>query len=513
MAGITINRLGGGLGRQQPGEDYISGLIFKQATLPSGFATDDRIKKVTTLAEAESLGIDNSHSDETKATGGNVAITASGATGDVWTIKITPAGASEILLGTYTEQSGDTTALIATGLYNNVNLNTINHGFTATNSVASEVALIAPAKLGASINASGLVSDSTGSGTSTDTQFSGGVGSVFAVNYYHVSEFFALAEQITGLAQGILYIGIYTAYDGSQLKLLQDYAEGKIRQIGVFLPDTFASSMVTGSQTTCTTLEVENQPLSVLLTADFSATTLSALADMRALSSKNVSVVIGEDKGGNGGALTGITGKSISCLGATLGTLANASVHENLGWRQKFNQIHDSEYEGLQFATGEDYKIQSQTTLTELTNKGYIYLTKEINVNGSYYNDAPTSTLITSDYAFIENNRTIDKAARLVRGNLVPKTNSPLYVNPTTGKLSLATIEDFKNEAFKALENMSSNSEISTNEDGSLPANSVIIDPDQDILTTSEIVLTIKMVLVGVARQITVNIGFTVSLG
>jgi len=438
MAGITINRLGGGLGRQQPGEDYISGLIFKQAALPSGFETDDRIKKVTTLAEAESLGIDNSHSDETKATGGNVAITASGATGDVWTIKITPVGASEITLGTYTEQSGDTTALIATGLYNNVNLNTINHGFTATNSVASEVALIAPAKLGASINASGLVSDSTGSGTSTDTQFTGGVGSVIAIIYYHVSEFFALAEQITGLAQGILYIGIYTAYDGSQLKLLQDYAEGKIRQIGVFLPDTFASSMVTGSQTTCTTLETENQPLSVLITADFTATTLSALADMRALNSKNVTVVIGEDKGCNGCALTGITGISISCLGAAMGTLANASVHENLGWRQKFNQIHDSEYEGLQFVTGEDYKIQSQTTLTQLTNKGYIYLTKEINVNGSYYNDAPTSTLITSDYAFVENNRTIDKAARLVRENLVPKINSPLYVNPTTGKLSLA---------------------------------------------------------------------------
>jgi hypothetical protein len=512
MAGIRINRVGGGLGRQQPGEDYISGLIFKQASLPSGFGTSDRIKRVTTLTEAIALGINNDHSDETKATGGNVEITAAGATGDVWTIKITPAGADEITLGTYTEQSGDTTVLIATGLFNNVNLNTINHGFTATNSVASNVAVIAADKLGASINTTGLVSASTGAGTTTDTQFSGGVGSIIAINYHHVSEFFALSQQITGFAQGILYIGIYTSYDGGELKLLQDFAEGKIRQIGVFSPDTFASSLVTNSQTTATQLENENQPLSVLVTGDFLATTLSALADMRALSSKNVSVVIGEDNGGAGGALVGITGISITSLGATLGATANAFVHENIGWRGKFDMIHGTEYEGLQFATGEAYSTQSQATLTELTNKGYIYLTKEININGSFHNDAPTATLITSDFAYLENNRTIDKAARLVRENLVPKINAPLYVNSSTGKLTEATIEDYKNDAFRALENMAANSEISTNEDGTLPANSVLIDPDQNVLLTSEIVITVTIVPVGVARQITVNIGFAVSI-
>jgi hypothetical protein len=509
MGQITINRIGGGLGRQQPGEDYISGLIFKQSSLPSGFGTSDRIKKVTTLAEAEALGIDNSHSDETKATGGNVEI---GATGDIWTISIKPVGADSIILGTYTQQSSDTTVEVATGLFNNINLNTINHGFTATNAVASSVAIVAPAKKGASIN-SGLTAVSTGAGTATVTQFTGGVGSIIAINYYHVSEFFALAEKITGLAQGILYIGIYTSYDGSQLKLVQDFAEGKIRQIGVFTSDAFTSSLVTQSQTTATQLEVENQPLSVLATADFTATTLSALADMRALSSKKVSVVIGEDKGNEGGALVGITEVSISSLGATMGVLANAAVHENIGWRGKFDLIHGSEYEGLQFVTGEAYDIQSDATLTELTNKGYIYLTKEINVNGSFHNDAPTSVLITSDYAYVENNRTIDKAARLISENLTPKINAPLYVDASTGKLSQATIEDFKNDAFKALENMAAGAEISTNEDGTLPVNSVVIDPDQNVLQTSEIVLTVTIIPVGVARQITVNIGFAVSVG
>lgn len=524
MGKIIFNRGEGGLGRQQPGNDYISGIIFKQTALPSGFGSSDRIKKVTTLAEAEALGIVETHSDETIATGGNVEITAAGAADDVWTVIITPAGGSAITLGTYTEQTSDTTILIATALFNAINVLTPVHGFTATNSVASNVALVAPAKYGVSLNAAGLVSASSGAGTDTEIQFSNGVGSEIAINHYHISEFFSEAESIIGLAQGILYIGIYATYDGTQIGLVQTYAEGDIRNMGVYLPDTFASSQVTATQTGATAVETADQPLSVLLAADFAATTVSALADMRALSSKNVSVIIGEDSAGEGGRLAGVEGFSITTLGATLGVTANAAVHENIGWRQKFDLIHSrnrsvivqstpfNEYETLQFATGELWSVQTSTTLDTLTEDGYIYLTKETGVNGSFHNDSPTAILITSDFAYLENNRTIDKAVRLIRENLIPKINSPLYVDPSTGKLSEATISDFKNEAFKALENMAANSEINTQADGELPANSVVIDPDQNVLATSNIVLTVTITPVGVARTITVNIGFAVSI-
>jgi len=59
LPSITFNRGQGGLGRPLPGNDHISGLIFYflDANLPSGFAADDRIKKVFSLEEAEALGI------------------------------------------------------------------------------------------------------------------------------------------------------------------------------------------------------------------------------------------------------------------------------------------------------------------------------------------------------------------------------------------------------------------------------------------------------------------------
>lgn len=392
---IVFNRQNGGLGRQQPGNDYISGLIFQNSTALLAGA----VQKVSTLAEAEALGV-------TSAT--------------------------------------------------------------------------------------------------------------YPVENYHISEFFSMAENVNGLAQGILYFMIKditaTTYDGSEIETIQNFAKGDIRQVGVFLTDPYLAGMVTDSQTVCTTLESNNRPLSVIIAADFTATTISALADARTLDSKNVSVCIGEDADGVGGALATSEGYSITCLGASLGITATASVHENLGWRGKFDVTHSTEYEVLNFATGEFVETQSQATIDALTEDGYLFLVKETGVSGSFHNDSPTATLITSDYAYVENNRTIDKAVRLIRENLINKINAPLYVNPSTGKVTEATISDFKNDAFKALENMAANNEINTNSDGTLPENSILIDPDQDVLSTSTITLTVQIVPVGVARTITVNIGFVVSI-
>ena len=66
---ITFNRTQGGLDRPLLGEDHLSSLIFyTDGDLPSGFTSSDRIKKIFSLAEAESLGILDDHADETKGT-------------------------------------------------------------------------------------------------------------------------------------------------------------------------------------------------------------------------------------------------------------------------------------------------------------------------------------------------------------------------------------------------------------------------------------------------------------
>ena len=60
---------------------------------------------------------------------------------------------------------------------------------------------------------------------------------------------------------------------------------------------------------------------------------------------------------------------------------------------------------------------------------------------------------------------------------------------------------------------MARDGEITTNEDGSLPDGTVTIDPNQNVLATGEITISISIVPVGVARRITVNLKFTRRVG
>ena len=76
----------------------------------------------------------------------------------------------------------------------------------------------------------------TGTIAGTITQFTGGVASKLANFHYHISEFFRIMKSIGG--QGNLYLGFYAVPVGSpsftEVSTLQNFAEGKIRQFGVY---------------------------------------------------------------------------------------------------------------------------------------------------------------------------------------------------------------------------------------------------------------------------------------
>ena len=131
-----------------------------------------------------------------------------------------------------------------------------------------------------------------------------------------------------------------------------------------------------------------------------------------------------------------------------------------------------------------------------------IFLRKIQGISGTYNSDSFTAITATSDFATIENNRTIDKAVRNIRTNVLPNLNAPLFVNDD-GTLTEDTISLFKNDAQRALVDMV---------DGELSAQSVSIDPTQNVLSTSKLVIKVVLVPVGVARQIEINIGFAVTL-
>ena len=494
----------GGLGRPLEGEDYISGMLL-YGSLPSGFTSSDRIKSVGSISEAEALGISNDYSDGTAATG-SYLVSNKGADED--TINISVAAINEVgiattyNLGTYTKVTADsTTALVATAIGAVINAGTINHGFSA--SVAtSTVTITAPKRFGTYLNTgTPIVVTIVGAIAGTITQFASGTVSTKAVWHYHISEFFRVQPK------GQLYIGVYgvpSTYTFSEIQLMQDYAQGKIRQLAVFKNAVYASANLTAIQLVCNTLAGLHKPLSVLYAGDIKAVTdLTTLTDLATLTASNVSAVIGQDAAGQGNYLYITQGKSITCLGATLGAVAFSKVSEDIAWISKYNMSSGAELDSIAFANGTLISACSQSLLNTLDNYRYIFLIKYVGIAGSYFNDSHCAIALTSDYAYIENNRTIDKAIRGIYSSMLPNLNSPLVLN-ADGTLTDTTVAYFTSQAEVNLFEMVRQVELS--------AFSVIINPAQNVLSTSTLVITVKLVPIGVARQITVNIGFTLSI-
>jgi hypothetical protein len=499
LPSITFNIGTSGLGQPADGNDHLSGMLFYGATLPSGFSSGDRIKKVFSLQEAIDLGIDNDYSDATAASGGGFTVTAVGADGNTIAVKVAEVYET-VTIATYTKVAADTTVtLVAAGIVAAINAGTTDHGYSATNLVGA-ITITAPKKMGKYLNSAGVTTVIVGTITvGTPTTFSLGVGSLFSVYYYHVAEFFRMNPQ------GVLWIGIY-AYDAvfTQIKTIQDYAEGQIRQMMVYQTGTvFAGAQVTAIQAICDTLYSEDKPLVVIYNPDITSfTTIAALTiNLNTLDAEMVSVNIGMDLTGEGNFNYQTVGGAINSGGTELGALSRALVSENIAWVGQFNLASGDEFDKVQFANGVAYLSTSSSALNTLNTYKYNFVKKfGADYPGSYFNLDLTSTASTSDFARIRNNRTMQKATRQIRTAMLPYLNSPIEINED-GTLTQDVIEQFKAVCERALDQMRSAGEISQRQ--------VSIDGSQDILSTNTLEITVKIIPIGSAETISVNIGFT----
>jgi hypothetical protein len=496
----------GGLGRPLPGQDYISGLAFYGSTLPSGFSASNRIKQFFSVQDAIAAGITNNYSDETQATG-SFLVTAAGSPNDSVTLNVAEPNGT-VSLGTYNKLSSDTTAtLVATSIAAVINAGTQTHGYKATASTAT-VTITARKGLGIFLN-SGTPLTATYSTSATLagtlTQFTGGVASVFATWNYHISEYFRLQPQ------GNLYVGIFpipTPYTFVEITTMQNFANGAIRQIGVFKDSTsaFSSGDLTTIHNVCQANVTAHKELVALYGADISGTPdVSTLTNLSTLSAYLVSAVISQDGTGLGNSLFQATGKSITTLGALLGAVASAKVSQSIAWVANFNISNGYECDNIAFANGVQFSNASVTDslLTTLQNYRYIFLRKFVGVAGSYFNENSTAIATTSDYAYIADNRTIQKATRNIYANLVSALNSPINLN-SDGTLSDEAVAYFQGLAETPL--------IQMVRDGELSGSNVSINTTQNILSTGLLIINVNLVQIATGRNIQVNIGYSVTV-
>ena len=122
------------------------------------------------------------------------------------------------------------------------------------------------------------------------------------VLHYQLSEIFRINPGIT------LYVGLFSkptggSYTFSEVKQLQNYSGGKIRQVAVYLGDVeMSAEHLTALQGIATTLESEDVPLSILFAPKVTSVT-DLSKDLVGANKKNVSVIIGQAGDGTGSTL------------------------------------------------------------------------------------------------------------------------------------------------------------------------------------------------------------------
>lgn len=320
--------------------------------------------------------------------------------------------------------------------------------------------------------------------------------------YYHLNECFRINPGIE------LYVGLFvaptTSFDFVEIKKMVSYADGEIRQIGVYAPNKeYEVEDVKSLQAIATLEESYDTPISIIYFPKVT-NTASITIDGKGAGNKNVSVCIGQEADENTYAYKLYTDASnttakraVGIVGIFMGLMSKASVQECIAWVEKFPT-------GISVAGTVDGKKMRDITRSVIDTweeKRLLYLKTYTGYPGVFLSESHNMDLPTSDYNAIERTRTMDKACRGVRLYLLPYLGSNIDIDPETGKIGQTTIAILTNEANSYLEDMEKAGEES--------GFKVYIDSDQNVLGTSQLEIVIKQVPKGVMRKLVLKMNFT----
>lgn len=354
------------------------------------------------------------------------------------------------------------------------------------------------------------------------------------IPYYHISEFFRMNGNADG--PGKLYVMFADCSSNwDAIEILQRASGGMITQLGIWTEqslwklngaaETYNLNIVSSVNDKAVALATQNQPLSVVLSANCSNTGADTeegkKIDLNKIPScicscSRTSVIFGQARD----LLISTMQKSnknhtpVGFLGAMLGAIAKANVQESVAWVKEFNLFHDH-FQDIELGFGDVnltdeeefvslnvYESLSPAILDELDELGYIFLVKYAGKeNGVYISKDRTCS--NGDFRTIARNRTINKSRRAVRNALLPYVNSPLMVNPATGYLAPTKITAFKTLISDILAEMQKSQEIS--------GYAVSIDANQNVLVTDTLKISYVIVPVGVATGIYVEEGLSLT--
>lgn len=370
---------------------------------------------------------------------------------------------------------------------------------------------------------------------------------------YHLDSFFSLA----GGTQRIFvsFMNSDDDPDFEAVEKMQLVSNGIIYQIGVWSGKPIAKKNTDGTYSIeagniCAKLEAVaevlggkvgitnyegNAPLNILLSAPIlneAVVDLKKLPDLSGMNMPKVTVLMGQAPTDTVHELMYAVNHvkdtasyaSVGCVGAALGCLAVAPANESIAHVASFNLaaiMQDAELGFGNLVEDADNKTYAEASSftniktlgymkrnTYLHKNGYVFLTNYDGLENSVFFSSD-QTLSTGDYRTIARCRVMHKSRRVVRRALLPRVNSDVEIDTTTGTLSASAVAEFQNLVIEALDkNMvepgTSKPQIS--------GRTCTIDADQNVLDTDAIDIDYALVPLGVTSVINVTEGFTATI-
>lgn len=218
------------------------------------------------------------------------------------------------------------------------------------------------------------------------------------------------------------------------------------------------------------------------------------LTDLTEMSHNRVGIVIGDTVSGSKG----------TAMGVIAGRIAAMPVQRNIG------RVKDGALAPIQFYIGET-PASGYRFIENLHDKGYITVRNYVGKAGYFFTDDSLATKVGDDYRQLANRRVADKAYRIAYSTLLEELLDEIPVNED-GTIQIAVAKNWQSKVEQAIAvGMTANGELSAditdpNDRGVV----CYINPAQDVLATSRIIVSLKVRPFAYARYIDVNLGFNV---
>lgn len=219
------------------------------------------------------------------------------------------------------------------------------------------------------------------------------------------------------------------------------------------------------------------------------------LTDLTEMSYNRVGVFVGDTVSGSRGA----------AMGVLAGRIAAMPVQRNAG------RVKDGALSPVQFYIG-DSPASSYRYMENVHDKGYITVRNYVGKAGYFFTDDPLATKAGDDYRQLSNRRIADKAYRICYSTLIEELLDEVPVNED-GTLQIAVAKNWQAKVEQAIATqMTASGELSADVTDPNDRGVVCyIDPAQDVLASSRIVVSVKVRPFAYARYIDVNLGFNVN--